>query len=153
MAMWGRRLIALTSMLIWAGTTIPSMAQEEILCMNQQCFKSDRDAEAQRSAQLREDSLTINPFILPPLYSAPETNAETETLEYLSSPAYSQNSDASKYFVIVNNEVPAFKKRFMNVRAYDIDYGTNPDFESVRPSIGVDLFPVKPSIRGRRIWK
>ncbi len=128
------------------------MAQDDLLCMSNRCFKKTLQPE-QSPGQPERDSLTMNPFLLPPLYSMPEAPAETEISEYLSSPAYSQSSDASKYFVIINDEVPAFQKRFMNVRAYDMDFGTNPNFESIRPRVGFNLFPVRTWACARKDWK
>lgn len=141
-----------TCVFLWISSITYSLAQEDLLCMNTRCFRKDVHTETP-AYQPTRDSLTINPFLLPPLYSTPETHTETETLEYLSSPAYSQNSSASKYFVIVNNEIPAFKKRFMNVRAYDMDFGTNPNFESIRPRIGLSLFPVRTWACARKNWE
>lgn len=123
-----------------------SLAQtqsDSLICMNNACFKEEIKKHSSISPIETIDSLKTPPKFLPSLIPDAASSNSEPTQEYLSSPAYSQSNNASRYFAIVNKQMPFFEKRFMNVRAYDMDYGTNPEFESTRPKIAVNLFKKK----------
>gem|GEM_PF-1397834 len=126
-----------------SGISLAQTQSDSLICMNNACFKEEIKKHSSISPIETTDSINTTPKFLSSLIPDAASSNSVSTQEYLSSPAYSQNSDASRYFSIVNEQLPFFKKRFMNVRAYDMDYGTHPEFESTRPKIAVNLFKKK----------
>jgi hypothetical protein len=123
-------------------TLAKAQIQEDLICLNTICFPKEESKQPSSTSPI-EHHEQANPKTnyLPSLVpAAMEDSKSPETQQYLSSPAYSQNSNTSRYFSIVNEQLPFFEKRFMNVRAYDMNYGTNPEFENSRPKIAVNIF-------------
>lgn len=115
-------------------------AQSDLVCMNKTCFKP---AMKSKSIISVDTTAQTTPDRISSVFQIQELAGTEEEKHYLSSPEYSQNSKTSKYFGLSNKQIPVFRKRFMNVPSYDMDYGTKPEFESTRPQVSLNIFHKK----------
>lgn len=127
-------------LLIFILSSIMTNAQDNLVCLNTSCFKPEGKS---KSIIVADTSTHKAPNNLSSAYSINNISESEESENYLSSPRYSQDSETSKYFTLVNKNMPFFEKRFMNVPSHDMDYGTNPEFESTRPKLGLNIFHKK----------
>src|SRR5690554_8042221 len=90
-------------------TLAKAQIHEDLLCLNTTCFKKEESQKPSPTSPIEHlEQTKPNTKNLPSLIPK---SADTESLEiqqYLSSPAYSQNSNASRYFSIVNEQLPFF---------------------------------------------